>query len=258
MDTLFIGQNHIHLNEVDSTNSYAIALLKNVNLNDGSLITCWHQTHGRGQRGSVWEAQAGLNATFSLVLKPSFLPENKLFYLSKCAALAMYDVLSHILDSSHFDIKIKWPNDILVNKKKICGMLMENSFISGRLQWCVAGIGINVNQTEFSEGLNATSLKNITGKEHDSLDITKCFCTAFEGYYLKLKNKAYDALNKLYLERLFGIHQSIEVEICGKIQSLVFETVTESGTIALCNDTGKTEFYDVKEVKWLAVNFSTK
>jgi BirA family transcriptional regulator, biotin operon repressor / biotin---[acetyl-CoA-carboxylase] ligase len=258
MDTLFIGQNHIHLNEVDSTNSYAITMLKNVNLPEGSLITCSHQTNGRGQRGSSWESQEGLNATFSLVLKPLFLPENKLFYLSKCCALAMYDVITQQLNSGHFDIKIKWPNDILVNRKKICGMLLENSFSGNRLLWCVAGMGLNVNQTIFSDGINATSLKQLQLVEHDSLDIIKRFCTAFERYYLLLKNKAYDTIDKSYFHCLFCLNEQVELEINGEFKSCYLETVTESGLLALRDEQGNTGFYDVKEVKWLSSNFIAK
>ncbi len=258
METLFIGQNHIHLNEVDSTNSYAIALLKNVNLTEGSLITCDNQTQGRGQRGSLWEAQAGQNATFSLVLKPTFLSQEKLFYLSKCSALAVYDVLTQVLVSGHFDIKIKWPNDILVDKKKISGMLIENNFSNQQLLWSVLGVGLNTNQITFSEGINATSLKNLTLTKHDTLGITKAFCTAFEGYYLQLKNKSFKQIDVLYYQRLFGLNEWIDVEIDGKVERLFFETVTESGRIELYNEAGKSQLFDVKQVKWLSSNFNAK
>lgn len=255
MDTLFIGQNLIQLNEVESTNSYAIALLKNVNPPEGTLIMAKHQTHGRGQRGSLWEAQMGQNAIFSLVLKPSFLDEKHLFYLSKCAALALYDVLTQRLNSSHFDIKIKWPNDILVNGQKIAGVLIENHFSERRVAWSVVGVGININQTVFSHTLNATSLHLCTLQNHDILLAIQHFCMAFEGYYLQLKNKSLGALTDFYNARLLGLGKWIDVEMNEGPQRLFFEAVTEEGRIQLSETEGKTHLLDVKQIKWLKLNF---
>lgn len=251
MDTLFIGQNHIHLDEVDSTNSYAISLLKNVNLTEGTLISAKHQTKGRGQRGNLWDAMAGQNATFSLIVKPAFLNENQLFYLSKCAALALYDVLAYFLNTGHFDIKIKWPNDILVNGKKIAGVLIENVLSGRQLSWSVAGIGLNINQTSFSDGLNATSIKSCTGQDHDIMLAIRYFCTAFEGYYLQLKNKSFNSINENYALFLFGLKSWINVEVEGMPLSLFFEAVTEDGRINLSDRGGNTYLFDVKQIKWL-------
>lgn len=251
MDTLFIGQNHIHLDEVDSTNSYAISLLKNVNLTEGTLINAKHQTKGRGQRGNLWNAVAGQNATFSLIVRPTFLNENQLFYLSKCAALALYDVLAYFLNTGHFDIKIKWPNDILVNGKKIAGVLIENVLSGRQLSWSVAGIGLNINQTSFSDGLNATSIKSCTGQDHDIMLAIRYFCTAFEGYYLQLKNKSFNSINENYALFLFGLKSWINVEVEGMPLSLFFEAVTEDGRINLSDRDGNTYLFDVKQIKWL-------
>lgn len=251
MDTLFIGQNHIHLDEVDSTNSYAISLLKNVNLAEGTLISARYQFNGRGQRGNLWHAGAGQNATFSLIVKPVFLNENELFYLSKCTALALHDVLAHFLNTGHFDIKIKWPNDILVNGKKIAGVLIENVLSGRQLSWSVAGIGLNINQTSFSGGLNATSVKSYTGQDHDIMLAIRLFCTAFEGYYLQLKNKSFNSINENYALHLFGLGTWINIEAEGMPLNLFFEAVTEDGRIKLSDKSGDSYLFDVKQIKWL-------
>ena len=137
-------------------------------------------------------------------------------------------------------------------------MLIENNFSNQQLLWSVLGVGLNVNQVVFSEGINATSLKKLTLTEHDTLEVIKAFCTAFEGYYLQLKNKSFKQIDELYYQRLFSLNQWIEVEIDGKVERLLFKTVTESGQIELSNEVGKSQLLDVKQVKWLSSNFSTK
>src|ERR1043165_9220886 len=151
MSTLFIGQNKVFLPETHSTNSYAIELLKNVNAIEGTVVYTHKQTQGKGQRGNSWIAEPQRNTTLSLILRPVFLNSKNTFYLSKITALALHDLLTEILDVGQFDIKIKWPNDILVNSKKIAGVLIENSILNEHLQWSVIGIGINVNQDNFGE-----------------------------------------------------------------------------------------------------------
>ena len=162
METLFIGSNIIFLPEVDSTNSYATELLKNVNIAEGTVIHTAHQTQGKGQRGNSWEAQIASNLTTSIVLKPSFLELKNQFFLYQITALACYDLMAELLNNSQYDIKIKWPNDILVNKKKIAGILIENVITHSTLNYSVIGIGINVNQLLFTDGINATSLKKLS------------------------------------------------------------------------------------------------
>src|SRR5688572_20998788 len=115
MDTLFIGKNPIFLPHTDSTNSYAIGLLKNVNLPEGTMVHTAFQSNGKGQRGSAWTSEPLSNLAVSFVLKPTFLALKNNFYLYKVAALACFDTLSEILGKRQFDIKIKWPNDMLVN-----------------------------------------------------------------------------------------------------------------------------------------------
>ena len=125
MNTLFVGQTMINLAETDSTNTYANNLLKQGLVNEGTVIITEHQTKGRGQMGNTWLAKKGENLTFSVVLHPVFLSADKQFYLSKITALAVFNTLTEFIDASQHDIKIKWPNDILVNKKKIAGILIE-------------------------------------------------------------------------------------------------------------------------------------
>src|ERR1700741_5411456 len=168
METLFIGQNLVQLDAVASTNTYAMQLLKDVKVIEGTVITAENQTEGKGQRGNTWKAEPSMNLTFSVVLFPDFLSSSDHFYLSKITALALYDSLSELFDPSQHDIKIKWPNDILVNEEKIAGILIENVFRLGKLQQSVVGVGLNVNQEDFSALKNrATSVKNCVKQDQD-------------------------------------------------------------------------------------------
>lgn len=206
METLFIGKNLIFLPEIDSTNSYAINLLKNVKLPEGTVVHTANQLKGKGQRGSHWNSEAGMNVTASIILKPGFLDLKNQFYLYQIAALACYDAMAEILDSSQFDIKIKWPNDILVNSRKIAGILIETNIQNNRLNWCVAGFGINVNQTDFGDLQTATSIKQLTTKEFLPTEVLKSLCRYFEKYYLALLNNKFEEINQNYLKHFFGLN----------------------------------------------------
>jgi len=277
METLFIGRNIIFLPEVDSTNSYAINLLKNVNIAEGSVIYTGKQTKGRGQRGNEWYAEPESNLTVSIILKPAFLDLKKHFYLYQVAALACYDVMAELLGNSHFDIshtksdskysgdnseakavepstnsiKIKWPNDILVNEKKIAGILIENNVFNNSINQSVIGIGINVNQNKFESNINAISLKIISGKNYGLKDVLNLLCTRFEKHYLSLKNNNFQTISENYLKHFYKRDQWQDFEIDSKVQSMIVRGVSNNGLLFLENKNGDTKEFDVKEAKWM-------
>ena|SRR6218665_2118077 len=251
METLFVGRNTIFLPEINSTNSYAIHMLKNVNLPEGTVVHTAHQTQGRGQRGNGWEARPGSNVTASIILKPGFLPMQKHFFLYQVMALAVYDTLAEMLDRSQFDIKIKWPNDMMVNGKKVAGILIENNILNNQLAWSVAGVGINVNQPAFGPGISATSLSLLTGSELDVKQVLDGLCTAVEKYYLALKNSRYAWIQQRYLDRLFGLNTWRDFETAGGLKKLLVGGVSETGLLLLQTEEGSHIEADVKEVKWL-------
>src|ERR1700749_2378351 len=119
MDTLFIGQHILELDETESTNTYATNLIKEIQVAEGAIVFTHNQTKGRGQLGNTWQAESGKNLTFSLILHPSFLAVDKQFYLSKITSLAVFGMLTDFLNPSLYDIKVKWPNDILVNTRNV-------------------------------------------------------------------------------------------------------------------------------------------
>jgi len=153
------------LDRIDSTNSEALRRLPS--LDSGIVLAAREQTAGRGQRGNTWFSEPGRNLTFSIVLKygPEALPP-------LAAADAMW--LNYLISSALVDFlqsfgiwcKVKWPNDVYVGKNKICGILIENVLDGGMLAASVIGVGININQREFPQLANATSLWCCMGQEY--------------------------------------------------------------------------------------------
>lgn len=250
MSTLFIGQNRVFLPETHSTNSYAIELLKNVKAIEGTVVYTHKQTQGKGQRGNSWIAEPERNATFSLILKPAFLNSKNAFYLSKMTALALYDVLTEILNDSQFDIKIKWPNDILVNRKKIAGVLIENS-MNETLHWSVVGIGLNVNQENFGDLKTATSLKLLNTIDYSVESVMDVLFIHLEKWYLKLKKGDLNAIDDAYRDQLFGIDSECEFEQNGSRFTAQVEDVNETGLLILKLKDGSLKTFDIKEISFI-------
>jgi BirA family biotin operon repressor/biotin-[acetyl-CoA-carboxylase] ligase len=178
-ENLFIGHTILNFNELPSTNDY---LKENASFfNEGTVVWTKNQTSGRGQQGNKWISEADKNLTFSILLLPHFLQVNKQFYLSMVTALAVTDFLKK------FDVEaqIKWPNDILVNKKKISGILIENTLKGNSINCSIVGVGININQTNFCAP-NSTSLLNVikSNSAFNLEELLKAFITIFEKYYL--------------------------------------------------------------------------
>lgn len=154
----------IHIQETDSTNNYIKKLLSAQQIEEGTIVYTDFQTAGKGQRGNAWEAERGMNLTFSIIFYPNTLEANEQFVISQIVSLAVVDVLNKYTDG----ISIKWPNDIYWKERKICGILIENSLDGDTIKESVCGIGVNINQAIFkSNAPNPVSLKQITGKDFD-------------------------------------------------------------------------------------------
>ena len=153
---------------LESTNKYC-ELLDLSTVGEFAVICAKEQTAGIGQRGNCWHSEAGKNLTFSLVLKPTFLAFENQYALTKAVSLGIVDALEGLI-SKEEEISIKWPNDIVLNKKKICGILTEAIAETGQM---IIGVGINTNQESMPEdlSLSATSILMETDDciDHDSL-----------------------------------------------------------------------------------------
>ncbi len=155
MATSWLGRSHFYFEELPSTNNYA-KKLKGEGGCHGTMVLTDHQSSGRGQHEHEWIVEPGQNLTFSLMFQPS--SAERLNLLTLVCALSVKETVEYF---TALKPVIKWPNDVLVNDKKICGILTETVFIGNKLDRVIVGIGLNVNQEEFKDKAvtNATSLK---------------------------------------------------------------------------------------------------
>ncbi len=170
-------------------------------LPDRTVYAALYQTAGRGQKGNRWESRPGENLMFSILLKPAQLPVREQFILSQIVALGLLDYLR----GEGIMTTIKWPNDIYASDRKICGTLIENSLSEGRITSSVAGIGLNMNQTEFDPSLpNPTSMTLVTGRHYDvKAELPKLLSCIF-AYYDKIDSPyARNGFDALYLGKLY-------------------------------------------------------
>ena len=171
--------NIVWLDSIDSTNSEALRRLPE--LPGGTVLAAREQTAGRGQRGNSWFAEPGKNLTFSIVLRfgqeglPSLSAADSIWlnYL-------MSDVVALFLHGFSVESQIKWPNDIYVQRRKICGILIENTLDGDRLAASVIGVGLNINQQTFPQLSNATSLCQCKGEQQDVERCLETLCSLFE------------------------------------------------------------------------------
>ena len=248
-DCLFLGSKIVRLTEVDSTNSYASTLIKTSPkiITDGMVIYADNQTNGRGQRGSIWETMPNENLTFSIVLKPNLLV-NEQFLLSKICALGILDFLT---DLGIKNTSIKWPNDIYVGKQKIAGMLLENTLKNSKIEFCVGGIGININQTVFNEHLQQiTSLQLITNKSYNLNQLLNQLLFFIEKRYLQLKAGKLEQINNDYLNHLLGYNTERTYLINNQKFLGVISGVATSGKLQVIHKNNPQE-YDMKEISFV-------
>lgn len=169
----------IYKEEIDSTNLEAARLVDS--LPHGTVIAADTQTAGRGRRGRKWVSRKGENLYFSLLLKPEFRADLASM-LTLVMALAVAEGIEQIYDCKS---QIKWPNDIVVNGRKVCGILTEMQLEATAIKYVIVGVGINVNQMTFEEeGLShASSLQKETGLCKDRKELLKVVTERFMSWY---------------------------------------------------------------------------
>lgn len=235
---------------LDSTNNEALRRLER--LDNLSVLAARKQTAGRGQRGNRWHAAPGENLTFSLVFKPGFpLPAAAAFGISRAAALAVRDYLEH----RSVEARIKWPNDIYVRNRKICGMLVENTLREGLVQASVIGIGLNVNQRSFlPELVNPVSMSLVTGETYAPEAELETLCGFLASALDALADPSGTAEQarryRASLYRLDERHEYVRCADGARFQARIRD-VDESGRLLLENEKGERESFAFKEISFV-------
>lgn len=233
--SLLIGNNHIRLNRVNSTNKYAVDMIAKSKPIEGTVISASFQYEGRGQIGRFWESEADSNITCSTILRPSFLEASDQFQLNVAISLAVFDFVDHFLVDKN--VKIKWPNDIYVDDMKIAGILVQNSLMGKTISSSIIGTGININQVEFSDHIpNATSLSLINGNRHNLEELMPWLFRFLTKRYLQLKNNQIASMKSEYLQALFRLDDWAHYQVESKVK---FE-----GKIIGVDDVGRLQIED--------------
>ena len=179
--TKWAGKTVHFARETDSTNLWIKRLAKE-GAPEGTLALAEFQSAGRGRLGRSWEVPEGTSVMMSILLRPKFEPQ-----YAPTLTLVMGMAVAKAVKKLGFDVSIKWPNDVVVSHKKICGILTEMGVRDGKIDYAVIGVGINVNIREFPEEMadKATSLYLESGREFDRSQIPGLVMEAFEEYYEK-------------------------------------------------------------------------
>lgn len=248
MKTGGIGHTLIELASAPSTNKEAAGLLRLSKVQHGAVILAHEQTAGVGQRGRTWSSAPGLDLTFSVVLLPDGLRAAGQFVLAKAVALAVSDVVAAAVPG---DVRIKWPNDVLVERLKVAGILIQADVMGDLVRSAIVGIGLNVNSSGFPAELAATSLLQASGRMHDRMAVLDRLCRGLD-QRLEQMTTAPAALDTAYLDRLWMRGRWARVELDGEPTLMRPMDVDEAGRLIVEHEDGRVLAYGLDRLRFMA------
>jgi len=240
LSTAYIGQKIYYFPELGSTNIIAKekALRREEGVNEGTVIIAERQSAGKGRLGRKWFSPEG-GIWLSIILYPQLSPS----YISLITLMTAVVVVKAIKRYTQIKAQIKWPNDILINNKKVCGILTEMSAELDMINWIVIGIGINANidYREFPEDIkkSSISLKEILGKEISRVRLVQIFLKEFERYYELLKRWEISLILKEWKLYSHTLGKKIKVNIGEKVVTGEAIDINEKGALILKKKDGE-------------------
>lgn len=239
-ETKNIGKKIIYKDEIDSTNSFAFKLAFGGEA-EGTCIIAETQDAGKGRLGRKWFSPVGKNLYISVVLRPHIPPSN-VYPITFLSSLAVYDTVKTLL--SDIDPVLKWPNDVLVAGKKICGTLLELSTEADMVRFVIVGIGLNINmgENEIDKEIKdtATSLFMLTKKPFERSMVCGILLTNIERYYTIFTEKGPDEICSIWEDRAQIKGKYLEIKQMGEVYKGVSEGIDRDGGILLAIN-GKTK-----------------
>ena len=237
--------NNIKLETINSTNDYTLSLKDSHIFKEGLVVTTSFQSGGNGQRGRAWESSTNENLLLSVVIEPNIkLDEQSL--ISKIVALSVCDLLKKL----GIESEIKWPNDILVAKQKIAGILIQNKLKGNFITHSVIGLGFNVNQVVFKDySPLATSLRLQLNKDYEVLQIQELFLSFLSTRLMRLKkgeNQKNEYLKILFLKDTPAAFESDNRKFMGIIKGL-----SESGKLLIQLEDDSITAFESQQIKYL-------
>ncbi|MHA4843365.1 biotin--[acetyl-CoA-carboxylase] ligase [Flavitalea antarctica] len=244
-----IGQPFILLTTVDSTNNYAMAQAHAGLATPGTAYFALEQTAGKGQRGKTWNSRPGENIIMSLNLNPGNALIGKSFLLSASISLACYDLYKSFAGE---ETAVKWPNDLYWRDRKAGGILIENIVGGQDKQWkcSIAGIGININQTEFGDfSSRAVSLKQITGHEKSVTELGKQLCLLVQNRMNNFYAADYAGILTEYNQALFMRGKQVKLKQGAIVFQTTIKEVDMQGRLIVSDSMERS--FSFGEVEWI-------
>lgn len=233
--------NIVKLHATTSTNDELKSRFRESELPQLTTIYTLEQSQGKGQQGAKWVSEKGKNLTFSVLIKKS-LQNLSPFLINQLISVTIVEWLK---DELQIQSKIKWPNDILSVRHKLCGILIENIYAGEHIAYSIIGIGLNVNQEEFIDLPKAISLKQITNRE---FDLEKLLISFLKQLKNNLRNPIEVA--QKYTKYLFKFNQVVSfISDSGTFKGTVKGT-TADGKLIL-EISGEQKLFTLKELKWI-------
>jgi BirA family biotin operon repressor/biotin-[acetyl-CoA-carboxylase] ligase len=246
LNTSWLGRNFQYVDKLESTNTYAKKLKSDESLH-GCVVLTEHQTGGRGQYQRFWYTQAGLNLTFSLIFEPK--SSDRFTVLTLACALAVAEVCEELTGKS---APLKWPNDVLFDGRKICGLLTELIHSGNEVDRAVIGIGLNVNQVDFPAELahSATSIYQHTKEVVPREKLLSRLLTKIEYYYRLWDSFDIDLIKKVNKRLLgYGLWSKLEVNGEDLPGEFKFLGVNESGALLVLNKDLEVNTFSYEQVR---------
>jgi len=235
----------IHLDKINSTNDYLKALVLKQKLEDFTVVKADFQEAGKGQRGNKWLSEPRENLTMSLYKEFESLPIVDQFRISMQTAIALYKALATFTDQVAF----KWPNDLLLGGKKVGGVLIETSVKGSCINWAVIGIGININQTNFKNLPNATSLSLHTSNKESPECFFNVLIPLLKKHIENVVLLPYETLRKEYESLLFGYLKPLKFEVKEVSFTGIIQGVTPLGALIVKNEAAVLQEFTLKEIR---------
>ena len=243
--------NIINIEQLDSTNLHLAKLIKeNKNIEEGYVISAYSQIKGKGTASNNWESEDGKNLTISILLKPYFIHASEQFNITQLISVSIIETLEEYYSLSN--LKIKWPNDIYFEHKKLCGMLIQNTIKGNNIENSIIGIGLNVNQTEFSSALpNPVSLKQIKKTDFNNDEILQKILEKLAINYERLTVYPKSGwLESKYLNMLYRINEVHKYKDSNGVFDGIISGIDDYGRLKISCD-GIERIYAFKEVEYI-------
>ncbi len=238
----------IRVYETSSTNNYASSFIAENKVDEGTVFHTYRQLQGRGQGENRWESEHDSNLTFSLVLHPGFLTPADQFLISQAVSLGIADFLGRMVA----EVSVKWPNDLLIAKRKVAGVLMEHTIAGNSLLHTIVGIGVNINQTHFAPFKpEATSLALTTGCAYDTEVLLPELYEALMNRYSQLQAGDVHGIENDYLSKLYGFEQSNRFSANERIFEGKIRGIDRFGHLLVEEKSGTINQWQFKEITLL-------